>query len=80
LIDVQYFQAITGSVKGKIELEIIIAVNRSIQVACFVLPFTVLLGWIIGTEMSLLFNGFETTALFTTVLYISLPFFADKKP
>jgi len=58
-----------GSSKGKVEIEIIIAVSRSIQVSCLVLPFMVLLGWIIGTDMSLVFNRFETMILFVTILY-----------
>ena len=55
---VQYHQAIRGSMNRKVEIEIIIAVSRSIQVSCFILPFMVLLGWMIRADMSLVFNGF----------------------
>src|SRR5947207_510787 len=71
-VDIQYFQAIRGSMNRKEEIEIIVAISRSIQISCFILPFMVILGWIIGANMSLIFNGFETMILFVTILYFSI--------
>ena len=57
---------------GKVEIEIIIAVSRSIQISCFGLPFMVLLGWEIGADMSLVFNAFGIMILFVTILWFSI--------
>jgi Ca2+:H+ antiporter len=39
--------------------------------AIFITPFVVLLGWIMGKEMSLYFNIFETVALFVTAFVVN---------
>ena len=44
---------ITGSYKNRLDLAMSEAVNSSIQVALLVIPFLVLLGWIIGQPLSL---------------------------
>ena len=49
-------------------LAIGVAVGSSMQIALLVTPLMVLLGWIIGAEMTLFFNTFETATLFITVL------------
>jgi len=46
------------SVKNKLDLAITVAVGSSIQIALFVLPFLILLGWIIG-QVSALYNFFD---------------------
>ena len=51
------------------DLAIGVAVGSSMQIALLVTPLMVLLGWIIGSDMSLFFNTFETAILFITVLY-----------
>jgi len=38
------------------------------QIALFITPFLVVLGWIIGVDMSLYFQSFETVVLFISVL------------
>ena len=40
--------AVTVSVRNKLDLALAVAVGSSIQIALFVLPFLVLLGWCIG--------------------------------
>lgn len=37
----------------------------------FVIPFIVVLGWIIGHPLSMLFDPFESTVLFLTVLTVT---------
>lgn len=37
-----------------------VAVGSSIQIALFVIPFMVTLGWILGKPLSLLFDPFES--------------------
>lgn len=56
------------------DLAIGVAVGSSMQIALLVTPLMVLLGWIIGSDMSLFFNTFETAILFITVLYQPFPF------
>ena len=41
-----------------------VAVGSCIQIALFVIPFIVTLGWIIGKPMSMLFDPFESIVLF----------------
>jgi Ca2+:H+ antiporter len=57
--------------KNKMDLAIGIAVGSSIQIALFITPLIVILGWIMNKEMTLYFNIFETVALFVTVLVVN---------
>jgi len=57
------------AIKDKMDLAIGVAVGSSMQIALLVIPLMVLLGWIIGADMTLFFNTFETAILFITVLY-----------
>ena len=50
--------AVTVSVKNKLDLAITVAVGSSIQIALFVIPFLILLGWIIGQPLSLCTSPF----------------------
>jgi Ca2+:H+ antiporter len=45
--------AVTVSYKNRLDLAMSVAVGSSIQIALFVVPFLVLLGWIIGQPLSL---------------------------
>jgi Ca2+:H+ antiporter len=60
----EHATAVTVSVKDKLTLSIGVAVGSSIQIALFVIPFIVTLGWIIGKPMTLFFDPFESAALF----------------
>lgn len=59
----------TVAIKNKMDLAIGVAVGSSMQIALLITPLMVLLGWIIGADMSLFFNTFETAILFIAVLY-----------
>ncbi|TFK50114.1 calcium/proton exchanger [Heliocybe sulcata] len=67
----EHVTAVTVSVKDKLALSIGVAVGSSIQIALFVIPFIVTLGWIIGKPLSLLFDPFEAIALFLAVLTVN---------
>ncbi|KAF2634827.1 calcium/proton exchanger [Massarina eburnea CBS 473.64] len=67
----EHVTAVTVAMKNKMDLSIGIAVGSSIQIAIFVTPFIVLLGWIMGKPMTLYFNIFETVALFVTTFIIN---------
>ena len=65
----QHVTAVTVAIKNKMDLAIGVAVGSSMQIALLITPLMVLIGWIIGAEMTLFFNTFETAILFITVLY-----------
>ena len=57
--------------KNKMDLAINVAIGSSLQIALFVTPFLVILGWIIGQDMTLKFEGFETVVFFLSVLVVN---------
>ncbi|KAF2167301.1 hypothetical protein M409DRAFT_22728 [Zasmidium cellare ATCC 36951] len=67
----EHVTAVTVAAKNKMDLAIGVAVGSSIQIALFVTPIVVLLGWILKTEMSLYFNLFETVSLFATAFVVN---------
>jgi Ca2+:H+ antiporter len=71
----EHATAVTVAVKDKMDLAIGVAVGSSMQIALLVLPFSVVLGWIIGNEktskMTLYFDGFQIAILFVAVLLVN---------
>jgi Ca2+:H+ antiporter len=67
----EHVTAVTVAMKNKMDLAIGIAVGSSIQIALFITPLIVILGWIMNKDMTLYFNIFETVALFVTVLVVN---------
>nr|POF13066.1 vacuolar calcium ion transporter [Quercus suber] len=67
----EHVTAVTVAAKNKMDLAIGVALGSSIQIALFVTPVVVLLGWILNTDMSLYFNIFETVSLFVTAFIIN---------
>ena len=67
----EHVTAVTVATKNKMDLAIGVAVGSSIQIALFVTPFVVLLGWILDKDMSLYFNLFETVSLFVTAFVVN---------
>lgn len=53
------------------DLAIGVAIGSSMQIALFVTPFLVVLGWIIGQPMTLHFQTFETVVFFLSVLVVN---------
>lgn len=61
--------------RKQIDLAFAVCIGSAIQIALFVAPLVVLLGWTMGREMSLHFSMFEAVTLVaSTVLFISLVF------
>jgi Ca2+:H+ antiporter len=54
--------------KNKMDLSVAVAVGSSMQIALFVAPLLVLIGWCIGQPMDLDFNPFELVAVAVAVL------------
>ncbi|KAI6708145.1 hypothetical protein JHW43_009326 [Diplocarpon mali] len=67
----EHVTAVTVASKNKMDLAIGVAVGSSIQIALFVTPFVVLLGWAMGQPMSLYFTLFETVCLFVSAFIVN---------
>lgn len=68
----EHVTAIVVAMKDKMDLAIGVAVGSSLQIAIFVTPFMVLIGWAIDVPMSLYFSTFETAILFVSVFISNL--------
>ncbi|CAG8654811.1 33298_t:CDS:2 [Gigaspora margarita] len=64
----EHATSVTVAMKNKMDFAICITVGSSTQIALFVIPLLVILGWIIGQPMSLNFEVFETVCLLISVL------------
>jgi Ca2+:H+ antiporter len=64
----EHTTAITVAMKNKMELSVSVAVGSSMQIALFVAPLLVIIGWFIGQPMDLNFNTFELVAVAVAVL------------
>ncbi|AEO69970.1 uncharacterized protein THITE_2171161 [Thermothielavioides terrestris NRRL 8126] len=62
----EHVTAITVAMKNKMDLAIGVAVGSSIQIALFITPLIVIIGWIMNREMTLYFTLFETVCLFVS--------------
>ncbi|KZO95110.1 calcium/proton exchanger [Calocera viscosa TUFC12733] len=67
----EHVTAVTVAIKDKLDLSIAVAVGSSIQIAVFVIPFIVVLAWIMGKPLTMLFDPFESVVLFLTVLTVN---------
>ena len=68
----EHVTAMVVAWKNKMDLAIGVAVGSSLQIALFVTPFLVILGWIMGRDMTLHFQTFETVAFFLSGLVVTL--------
>ena len=67
----EHVTACVVAYKDKMDLAIGVAIGSSMQIALFLTPFLVILGWIIGQPMTLNFEGFETVVFFLSVLVVN---------
>jgi len=67
----EHVTAVIVAYKGKMDLAINVAIGSSMQIALFVTPFLVLLGWAMHQPMTLHFEGFETIIFFISVLIVN---------
>lgn len=68
----EHVTSVWMAMKNKMELTIGICVGSSIQIATFVVPLLVVIGWITGHELTLCFADFETVVFFVSVLLVNL--------
>ncbi len=68
----EHVTAITVACKDKMDLAIGVAVGSSMQVALFIIPLLVIIGWGMGMdEMALSFDPFQVAVLFVAVLLVN---------
>jgi len=68
----EHTTSIWMALRGKYELTIGICVGSSIQIALFVVPLLVLIGWFSNHELTLFFSNFETIVFFVSVILVNL--------
>jgi Ca2+:H+ antiporter len=68
----EHVTAVVVAYKNKMDLAIGVAIGSSLQIALFVTPFLVVLGWIMDRNMTLHFETFETVAFFLAALVVTL--------
>jgi Ca2+:H+ antiporter len=68
----EHTTAVVVAYKNKMELAIAVALGSCLQIALFVTPFLVLLGWIIDRPMTLHFDILETVAFFLSGFVVAL--------
>ncbi|KAH9884084.1 Calcium/proton exchanger [Xylariomycetidae sp. FL2044] len=66
----EHVTAVVVAIKDKMDLAMGVAIGSSIQIALFVTPFLVVLGWMMNKEMDLHFELFETVAFALSVLVV----------
>ncbi|KAG5952156.1 hypothetical protein E4U53_001477 [Claviceps sorghi] len=65
----EHATAVTVAIKDKMDLAIGVAVGSSMQVALFLIPLLVIIGWIMGNQnMDLSFDMFQVAVMFVAVL------------
>jgi len=65
---VEYITAITFAIKNKMEIAVAVAIGSSLQIAMFIGPVLILVGWVLGQPMNLDFSLFEIVAVAMTVV------------
>jgi Ca2+:H+ antiporter len=68
----EHVTAVIVAYKNKMDLAIGVAIGSSLQIALFVTPFLVVLGWAMDRPMTLHFETFETVAFFLSALVVVL--------
>jgi Ca2+:H+ antiporter len=63
----EHTTAVTVAMKNKMDLSVSVAVGSSLQIALFVAPVLVLIGWALDKPMDLDFNPFELVAVVVAV-------------
>ncbi|KAJ4414352.1 hypothetical protein N0V85_003185 [Neurospora sp. IMI 360204] len=67
----EHVTAITVAMKNKMDLAIGVAVGSSIQIALFITPLVVIIGWCMDKDMTLYFTLFETVCLFVSAFIVN---------
>lgn len=66
----EHVTAVFVAYRNKVDLALAVSVGSCIQIALFVIPLLVLIGWIANKPLSLLFDPLEVVTLFLSVLLV----------
>jgi Ca2+:H+ antiporter len=66
----EHVTAVFVAYRNKVDLALAVSVGSCIQIALFVIPALVLIGWAANKPLSLLFDPLETVTLFLSVLLV----------
>mmetsp|Transcript_10377 Transcript_10377/g.25941 ORF Transcript_10377/g.25941 Transcript_10377/m.25941 type:complete len:416 (+) Transcript_10377:153-1400(+) len=67
----EHYTAITVAMRNKMDLSLGVAAGSSCQMGLLVTPFTVLVGWAYGAEMTLNFHAFQLAVLMFAVFLVT---------
>jgi Ca2+:H+ antiporter len=67
----EHMTAVIVAMKNKMDLAVSIAMGSTLQIALFVAPVLVLVGFFIGRPLDLFFNLFELAAIGVTMLIVN---------
>jgi Ca2+:H+ antiporter len=67
----EYATAVNAAMKDDLNLAIAVVVESTFQIALFVTPFLVILGWIMARPMALCFDIFVITVFFLDVVVVN---------
>ncbi|EFW99998.1 sodium/calcium exchanger protein [Grosmannia clavigera kw1407] len=67
----EHVTGVTVAMRNKMDLAMSVALGSSIQIALFVTPIVVILGWILDKDMSLYFTLFETVSMFVSAFIVN---------
>lgn len=67
----EHATAVTVAMKNKMDLSMSVVMGSSLQIAFFVAPVLVIIGWAIGQPMDLNFNPFELVGVLVAVLIVN---------
>merc|ERR550514_306129 len=67
----EHATAVTVALKNKMDLSLGVAVGSSTQIALFVVPFSVLVGWGMDVPMTLDFHVFDAGVLLLSVMIVA---------
>lgn len=65
----EHLTAVVVAYKNKMDLSLGVAVGSSIQIAVFVVPVVVLVGWLTGHKFLLTFDMFQVVVLTISVIH-----------
>ncbi|KAJ6476910.1 calcium proton exchanger [Mycena sanguinolenta] len=67
----EHVSAVYGARRDKLTLSMSVAVGSSIQISLFVIPFTVVIAWMMDKPLTMLFDPYEAICLFLAVLTVN---------
>jgi len=68
----EHYSAISAAARNDMTLALEISIGSSAQIALMVAPLLVLIGPLVGEQMSLVFNAFEVTAIWLSVATVTI--------